>query len=279
MLIVRIDEHSFNYLQQGLPIQAAFYTDNDDHLPWYQRKSMIVYIGKNLDLDAHEKTFKDKEPHQAIIDHTYLFQSIQNIRAKLINVLRKELLQLGVSPENLNHPPVIENIPAAIVPVEIKPEINSPEDRGHKVSLEESAKLLRISKKQVVYYAGKGLLQGWKDQYGLDWQFEKEDLISILKSKPKFLKKAWRQKKFHESKKLIIVKRKKYIRLTDAMPILKLSYLTLLRYIKSGQLKTIQNERSHYIHKTYLDKIIKDPPDWLKKSWIYFNNPKSRQNE
>ena len=188
---VSIDDYSFGHLKQGLPLRVVFFTDNNDHLPWYERDCMVFEIGLNLNLDEYEQNWHERTCKDGLVDKRYLMTSIYEIRDNLLSGLTKELKIIGIDTGTTNGKKV-QAIPFSKKDIE-EADFCSVDESNQElkyIDKARAAKILGISQSSLISLAKKGLIPG-EHEPGIDWLFVRSHIESILRQKPEFLKKIW----------------------------------------------------------------------------------------
>lgn len=92
LVVVNLDKHSLSHLVRGEPVTIGFYTDNDHHLPQYNRGIMKVIIGTQDDLiKKYEAAFEERKSAEGMVDKSYLFAAMSEIKDKIFSLLSREL--------------------------------------------------------------------------------------------------------------------------------------------------------------------------------------------
>ncbi|MFA5090865.1 MAG: helix-turn-helix domain-containing protein [Candidatus Omnitrophota bacterium] len=262
-VLISADEQSLSYLNQGSPLRVGFFTDNNEGLPQYKRKSMVVIIGKDLDFSRHN-IYKEGFFKKGLVDKSYLIEYIQKMKKKLIQMAMQELEVLDLPGESIDTKAIIENI-------EESPEaITEP---GEYIHAAQAAEILSIAASTMANLAKKGLIKG--EHNGFSWTFIKSDIENLIKEQPDFLTKIWKHcrniTKGRQYDKEIIKGEDKYIHIRKAKVLLALSENTIKKYAKAGLIQCIkENHKKYYISIKHIEQLRANPPAWLKKSWSYF---------
>lgn len=281
-LWVSLDDQSFSYLNQGLPVRVAFAVDNQEHLPWNRRKCMVVTVGKDLDSAKH-KIYKNSAFLKGLVDKAYLLDYINRMKQKLVQMAMQEL-EVFDDTLKLNYPDTAEAVielvdkkedPRSLEVVKALPGPERAQEPKEYLKKKQVAEMLKIAPETVLNLAKKGLIKGEQDDFG--WNFPKEHIESLLENKPEFLVKIWdsrqRIKRSGGVPKELTFGKERYIHLRSAEGLLNLSYTTIQQYVKAGLIKNKKVPGSScYLSLRHIDKLKANPPDWLKKSWRYFNN-------
>jgi hypothetical protein len=266
---VSADEQSLSYLNSGNPLRVAFFTDNNENLPFYKRKAMVVIIGKDLDFKKH-KTYKAGFFRKGLVDKSYLIDYIQKMKKKLIQMAMQELDVLDIPEEPMTAKLMIENMQ--------EPQEEIMEKSGETIDRAQAAEILNVSPMTISNLAKKGLIKGQHNGFG--WSFVKSDIENIIKEKPDFLREIWNHSKSITKRepysKEIIEGNETFIHIRKAEKIINLSRGTITLYAKRGLIRHKKEHRKdYYISLKHMGELKANPPDWLKKSWRYFNNSKA----
>jgi hypothetical protein len=168
-LLISLDDQSFTYLEQGNPVRGAFFVDNKEDLPWYQRKYMVATIGKNLDFKKY-KTQPDQAFRKGLVDKSYLIDYINKMKQKLIKMALQDLETIDIT--------------NATELISCEPE--EPEW----LNTAEAAGLLNVSKRSLLNLVYKKKVKAELDKAN-GYLFLKSDLEDVIKDKPKFITKIW----------------------------------------------------------------------------------------
>lgn len=267
-VLVSADEQSFTYLNQGNPLRVGFFIDNNENLPWHKRKAMVVIIGRDLDFERN-KVYKEGFFKKGLVDKSYLVDYIQKMKKKLIQMAMQELDVLDIPGEPMTTNLMIENM------AEPMEEIIEPKNY---ISTDEASEMLNVSYCTITNLVKRGMIKG--EHNGNGRCFIRADIEKLLQEKPEFLKKIWNDgrsitKKEPYSKELIRGQ-EKYIHIRRAQALLKLSENTINKYAEAGLIRAYkQDHEKYYISTSHIEELTTNPPDWLKKSWSYFNNNKA----
>jgi excisionase family DNA binding protein len=169
-LLISLDDQSFTYLEQGNPVRVAFFVDDKEGLPWYERKYMVATIGKNLDFKKY-KTQPDQAFRKGLVDKSYLIDYINKMKQKLIKMALQDLETIDIT-----------NTTQLI--------LNEPEEPEW-LTTAEAAEVLNISKRSLLNLVRKKKIKGEFDNAN-GWIFLRSDIQEILNSKPAFMKKIWK---------------------------------------------------------------------------------------
>lgn len=267
-ILVSADEQSLSYLNSGSPLRVAFFTDNNEGAPWYQRKAMVMIIGKDLDFEKH-KVHREGFFKKGLVDKSYLIDYIQKMKKKLIQMAMQELDVLDIPEEPMTGKLMIENMQESREEV-----IEGPREM---IDATQAAALLNVSYMTVTNLAKKGLIKG--EHNGFAWSFVKSDIENITKEEPEFLRKIWKHSKSitrgNKYDEDIVKDHKVFIHIRKAEKIINLSRTTLTVYAKKGLIRNLKERgKDFYISIEHMEELKASPPDWLKKSWRYFNNGK-----
>ena len=266
-LWVSLDDQSFSYLNQGLPLRVAFAVDNQEHLPWNRRKCMVVTIGKDLDSAKH-RIYKDSAFLKGLVDKTYLLDYINRMKQKLVQMAMQEL-EVFDDTLKLSYPDTAEAV------IEELPGPERAQEPKEYFRTKQAAAMLKISSGSLLSLAKKGLIPGEQDDLG--WCFPKDYIEALVENKPEFLVKVWNSR---QSIKMnggvpeeLTFGQERYIHIRSAEGLLNLSYTTIERYVKAGLIKNKRVPGSaYYLSLRHIEKLKANPPAWLKKSWSYFNS-------
>ncbi len=265
-LLVSLDDQSFSYLNDGVPVRMAFFVDDNDNLPWFKRKTMVAIIGKNLDFEKY-KFYARGIFKKGLVDKSYLIDYINKMKKKFVQMAMQELDVLDI-PGQITTKAMIENMPDSLgAPEEI------PEEPKECITMLEAAKMLNVSTGTMQNFLRTGNLKGEHDGWG--WKFVKSDVENLLKEKPEFLVKIWNSgrsyKKRGRNDGEIVFEGERYIHRNRAAEIINLSGSTIGKYAKAGLIRhTRVSGSDFYVSINHLKEIKANPPDWLKKSWSYF---------
>ncbi|MEW6008862.1 MAG: hypothetical protein AB1629_04430 [Candidatus Omnitrophota bacterium] len=270
-VLVSADEQSISYLNSGLPLRIAFFIDNHGNLPWYKRKAMVIVIAKDLDFekqDIYKKGFVKK----GLVDKSYLIDYIQKMKKKLIQMAMQELDVLDIPEEPMTTNLMIENITEP----EPQEEISEPKEF---INANEASEMLKVSYPTVINLAKKSMIRGEYNSCG--WCFVKSDIEQLLKDKPEFLRKIWNDPKSVSKRESYYsdksIDNELFVHIRKAEKIIKLSKTTITLYAKRGDIRNIKERgKDYYISVKHMEELKANPPDWLKKSWSYFNNGKKK---
>jgi len=97
--------------------------------------------------------------------------------------------------------------------------------------------------------------------------FVKADIENILRSKPEFILKGWKQSGYHKLPDVVYNNDEAYIKTSKAAFLLRLSQSHFSHFAHQGLIKAIEKARGWYFSKTHCEALKENPPDWLKKSW------------
>jgi hypothetical protein len=278
-LLVSIDDPGLSYLAEGIPIRIAFFADNNEDLPWYMRRCMVAVIGKKLDFDQY-KSYPSDIFKDGIVDKSYLVDYMNKMKAKFIQMTARELkalnipIQIGNIEQNLVDLEPKKEIQPRILPeiLEIDPE--RPKEPEEYLKTSQVLEMLGISRAKLLNLIRQGKIKCRTDL--LERLFFKKDIEKLLEEKPDFLTRAWSYYGSVKNRESIIYDNEEYIHLQKAQTILNLSRNSIEKYIKLGFIANYKKEprRAYYISKRYMDELKANPPDWLKKAWIYYDEEK-----
>ena len=268
-VFISADEQSFTYLNQGNPLRIGFFIDNNENLPWHRRKSMVVIIGKDLNFEKH-KTYKEGFFKKGLVDKSYLVDYIQKMKKKLIQMAMQELEVLDLPGEPMDTKAMIEDMQES-------PEVV--EEPKEYINLAKTSEMLKVSQCTLRNLAKRGIVKG--ENTGNGWYFVKSDMEDLLKEQPGFLTKIWNGRrtitKGERRNTKIIDGEDVYVHINRAKEILNLSEGTIVKYVKLGLIRhKKESGKNYYISVKHTEELKANPPDWLKKSWSYFNNNKTQ---
>lgn len=274
-LLLSVDDQSFSYLNSGLPVRIAFAVDGNDHLPWNERKCMVVVIGKSLDFERY-KHHKEDIFKKGLVDKSYLVQYIAQMKKKLVQLAVDELeifdKQLQLEGAVLDNKEEAKQDPQP-KPLEIT--LETGQEPKEYLALAQAAEMLQVSHCTLLNLAKEGKVKGECDGNG--WYFIRSDIEGLLRESPEFLVKIWNSRQSIKMNggvpKEITFNKGKYIHIKSAEGLLNLSCTTIERYVKAGLVKNKKVPGSaYYLSLKHIGELKVHPPDWLKKSWRYFNS-------
>ena len=279
-LLVSLDDQSFNYLNSGMPVRMAFAVDNNEHLPWHQRKCMVAIVGKNLDFERH-KVHKEGILKKGLVDKTYLIHYIAQMKKKLVQMATDELeifdKQLQLEDHSMLESETTQNkeIEPKPAPKPLEFTVEVVKEPKEYLSAVRAAEMLNLSHHTLLGLAKTGKIKGERDSLG--WHFIKADIENILKERPEFLTKIWNDcrsiNKKRPGAKEIVWGKERYIHISKAEKILTLSDTAIRKYAKIDLIKHQKKPgKDYYLSLRDMEKLKANPPDWLKKSWSYFNS-------
>ena len=246
----------------------GFYTDNKEGALWYQRKSMVVIIGKDLDFEKH-KVYKEGLFKKGLVDKSYLIEWIKKMKRKLIQEAIRDFDALDIPGEPTSAQLLIEHMQ--------EPQQEVIEEPRETIEAAQAAEMLGIGYCTLTNLAKKGLIKG--ENNGSGWNFIKSNIETLLRDRPEFLLKIWNNPKSLRRRGKIygslIFEGEQYLHVKRAQKIINLSYNTIIKYAQQGLIKhRKESGKDYYISVPYMEELKANPPDWLKKSWRYFNNGK-----
>lgn len=264
-ILVSADDQSLSYLNSGNPVRVAFFTDNNEGLPWHKRKAMVVIIGKDLDFEKH-KVYTKGFFKKGLVDKSYLIDYIQKMKKKLIQMAMQELDVLDIPEEPVTAKLMIESMP------ETQEEIV--EELKETINATQAAEMLNVSLSTISNLAKKGLIKG--EHNGFGWSFVKPDIENIIKEKPDFLRKIWKHSKSiirgNKYDEDIVKDNEVFIHIRKAEKIINLSRTTITVYAKRNLIRNLKERgKDYYLSRKHMEELKANPPDWLKKSWSYFS--------
>ncbi|MBL7151996.1 MAG: helix-turn-helix domain-containing protein [Candidatus Omnitrophica bacterium] len=267
-VLVSADEQSISFLNSGSPLRVAFFTDNNEGLPWYKRKAMVVVIGKDLDFNKHHKICKDGFFKKGLVDKSYLIDYIQKMKKKLIQMAMQELEVLDIPGEPMDTKAMIEHIEEAPEAIE---------EIGESINTAQAAEILNISYMTISSLIKKGLIKGSNNGFG--WVFSKAYIENLLKERPDWLIKIWGNRRSYarlgRGNGEISRDNDTFIHIDRAAKMINLSVNTMVKYAKAGLIRHLKESgRDYHISVAHMGELRTNPPDWLKKSWRYFHNNK-----
>ena len=274
-LLVSVDEQGLLYLNQGAPLRVALFVDNNEDLPWHKRKCMVAIIGKNLDFEKH-KVYTEGIFKRGLVDKSYLISYIADMKKKLVNMAMEEMdifdkeLQL----EDHTQEAVQENDQESRAePLEISVEPVE-EEPMEEINTLQVSEMLNVSPMTVTNLTKRGLIKG--EHSSFEWSFVKLDIENLLKEQPEFLTKIWKHSRSINRSggylKEIVKDNEKYIHVREARALLSLSEATIAKHAHAGLIRCLKEaRRKYYISLSNIGELKTNPPDWLKKSWSYFN--------
>lgn len=276
-LLISIDEQGLFYLNQDMPLRVAFYLDNNKDLPQHKRKWMVAIIGKNLDFERH-KTYTEGPFKRGLIDKSYLISYIADMKKKIAKMAIDEIdtfedqLQLEDHTQEVLQASEEQSEPE---PLEV---ISEPvEEPKEYISTDEASEILGISYPTLANLVNKEVIKG--ENNGNGWYFVRADIEKITKEQPEFLTKIWNDPKSLRSMEKInaelIFDNERYYHIDRAQKIIGLSANTIKKYVKLGLIRHKKERgKDYYVSTKHMEELKANPPDWLKKSWSYFNNGK-----
>lgn len=276
-LLISLDEQGLFYLNQDMPLRVAFFVDNNENLPWYKRKCTVVVIGKNLDFEKH-KVYTEGIFKHGLVDKSYLISYMKDMKKKLVKMAMDDMdifdkqLQLDDHTQEAVQESEQES---RTEPLEITAE--PVEELKEYINTTEVSEMLKLSSTTVVNLAKNGKIKGEHDSCG--WYFIKQDIENLLKEQPEFLTKTWKRSRSVTRKEPyseeIIEGNEVFIHIRKAEKIINLSRTTIALYAKKGLIRHKKEHRKdYYFSVKHMEELKANPPDWLKKSWSYFNNGK-----
>jgi hypothetical protein len=275
-LLVSLDEQSLFYLNQDMPLRAAFFVDDNSDLPWYKRKCTVAIIGKNLDFEKH-KGYTEGVFKRGLIDKNYLISYMKEMKKKLVKMAvdEMEIFDQGLQLEDHTQEAIqASEEKSKSEPLEIISEpVEEPEEE---IDMLEVSKMLRVSPMTILNLTKKGLIKGEHSGSGF---FIKSDIENLLKEEPDFLKKIWNHSRSLSKREQYSEELKDgdevFIHIRKAEKIISLSRTTMTLYAKIGLIRNKKERgKDYYISIKHMEELKANPPDWLKKSWSYFNNGK-----
>lgn len=242
IICIKLDRYSLEHIKQGLTVRTAFYADNKEELPSYERECIVVEIGMNIDLNEKKSVWNERLSVDGHVDKNYLITSAQQIRKELVGMITEELSILG-----FEGPAQVK----AIIPPEKElsesPRLLASDVEEEKemsvidkyLNLKQTATMLSISTATVLRLAREGVIAGKLNDVCPGWAFYKEDVEQIRNNKPYFLKKIWEKssikKKVVESQESDVLQI--YVGIDMAKRILSLGQEEIMRHVKEGKLK------------------------------------------
>ncbi|HAZ10806.1 MAG TPA: hypothetical protein DCY56_06855 [Candidatus Omnitrophica bacterium] len=281
LLLIRLDDQSLSYLNNGSPIRVAFFMDNNEDLPWYKRKCMVAMIGKDLDFDKYKadpgEVFKN-----GMVDKGYLVDYINRMKKKLFQVAMEELGAFDVPLQIPGHSQInpgdiinIEKAEQEDIPISLEEIQEKPKEC---LSAPQVLEMLNISRAVLYKFIRQKKIKAEFSTL-LGWSFIRSDIEKVLEEKPEFLTKIWNNpcsiKNRENSQRNLVYDNEEYIHIKRVETVLNLSDTTIKKYIKLGFIKYKKDpHKEYYVSKNHLNELKANPPDWLRKSWINSGNNK-----
>ncbi len=271
VIAVSIDDYSFGHLKQGLPLRVAFFTDDKEHLPWYERDCMVFEIGLNINLDEYEQKWHERICKDGLVDKRYLMTSIREIRDNLVGVFTKELEVIGIGMHG-NHKRGAEAIPFLEKDIQEATFYSAGEstEETKNIDKKQAAQILGIGHLSLTSLAKRGLIPGEYEK-GLGWSFERSHIESILKQKPEFLRKLWQHSHSVNRKSPVSAKEeftgKIILSLDYASEILSIEKHILMKLAKEGEIPAEFNKDmgEWFFIKSDFEKLQIEKPALLLK--------------
>lgn len=92
-ILVEVNSQDLSNLVAELPLRVAFFLDKKSHLPWYERKTIIVKIS-NKPVEEDAKIYEDDKGLVFLdgdIDRNYLKDTVNTTKEKLVDLLSKQI--------------------------------------------------------------------------------------------------------------------------------------------------------------------------------------------
>lgn len=247
-LDIKLDDQAIDYLKRGSPIYCGLFVDDCTHLPDYKRSILKINIGKNIDVRQRAKDFKNKIPRELLIDKSYLFDALRNIHNKIAEEFSEEFPTMKIKTIPLKH---------EVIPANEKLNLPCILEKSHKVSLstKEAADLLGVDTRMVYYWHKKKYFD-----HSSDSRFDAEEIKRIAENPPEWLQVARNSgPKIHRAPA-------GFLSSYEVAKALGLSEGAISNNRRAGNIPYQKINGAYCIEKSFVDRLILDPPSWLIKS-------------